>query len=87
MSSLMRHCKNVNFNYIEFYDEQKMMKRRWQQKAGQLLAKTLHDREVEKIAESGQLWELISPQSFAENTHIFALSCVNSPKISKTNLF
>ena len=45
-----------------------MMKRRWQQKAGQLLAKTLHDREVEKIAESGQLWELISPQFFEENT-------------------
>ena len=38
---------------------------------------------LKKIAESGQLWKLISPQSFAENTHNFAQCCVNSPRISK----
>ena len=29
---------------------------------------TMHYGEVEKIAESGQLWELISQQFFAKNT-------------------
>ena len=38
---------------------------------------------LKKIAESGQLWKLISQQSFAENTHNFAQRCVNSPRISE----
>ena len=38
---------------------------------------------LKKIAESGQLWKLISPQSFAENMHNFAQRCVNSPRISE----
>ena len=38
---------------------------------------------VEKIAENGQRWELIFPQSFVKNTHNFAQSCVNSPRISE----
>ena len=38
---------------------------------------------LKKIAESGQLWKLISPQSFAENTHNFAQRSVNSPRISE----
>ena len=38
---------------------------------------------LKKIAESSQLWKLISPQSFAENTHNFAQCCVNSPGISE----
>ena len=37
---------------------------------------------LKKIAESGLLWELISPQSFAENTHNFTQCCVNSPRIA-----
>ena len=39
--------------------------------------------ELKNIAESGQLWELISLQSFVKNTHNFAQSCVNSPRISE----
>ena len=39
--------------------------------------------EFEKIAENGQRWELIFPQSFVKNTHNFAQSCVNSPRISE----
>ena len=42
---------------------------------------------LKKIAESGQLWELISQQSFAENTHNFAQCCVNSPRISEKFIF
>ena len=38
---------------------------------------------LKKIAESGQLWKVISPQFFAENTHNFAQRCVNSPRISE----
>ena len=39
--------------------------------------------ELKNIAESGQIWELIFPQSFVKNTHNFAQSCVNSPRISE----
>ena len=41
-----------------------------------------------KTAESGQLWELISPQFlFAENMHNFAQCCDNSPRISENFCF
>ena len=39
--------------------------------------------ELKNVAESGQRWELIFPQSFVKTTHNFAQSCVNSPKISE----
>ena len=42
---------------------------------------------LKKIAESGQLWELISPQFLAENTYNLARCCVNSPIISEKNSF
>ena len=42
---------------------------------------------LKKTAESGQLWELISPQFFAENTHNFAQCCINSPRISEKFCF
>ena len=42
---------------------------------------------LKKIAESGQLWKVISPQFFAENTHYFAQRCVNSPRISEKFCF
>jgi len=42
---------------------------------------------LKKTAESGQLWELISQQFFAENTHNFAQCCVNSPRISEIFCF
>ena len=38
---------------------------------------------LKKIAKSGQLWELISPQFFAENMYNLAQCCVNSPRISE----
>ena len=45
---------------------------------------TVHTmRKLKKITESGQLWELISPHFFAENTYNFAQCCVNSPGISE----
>ena len=47
----------------------------------------MHYGEVEKIAESGQLGELISPQFLAENTYNLARCCVNSPIISEKNSF
>ena len=48
----------------------------------------MHYGEVEKkTAERGQLWELISPQFFAEYTHNFAQCCVNSPRISEMFCF
>ena len=36
---------------------------------------------LKKIAKSGQLWELISPQFFAENTYNLAQCCINSPTL------
>ena len=42
---------------------------------------------LKKIAKSGQLWELISPQFFAENTYNLAQCCVYSPRISEKNCF
>ena len=42
---------------------------------------------LKKIAESGQLWELISPQFFAENTKNLAQCCINSPRISEKFCF
>ena len=42
---------------------------------------------LKKIAESGQLWELISPQFFAENTYNLAQCCINSPRISENFCF
>ena len=51
--------------------------------AGKQVA-AMHYGEVEKkTAEGGQLWELISQQFFADNTHNFAQCCVNSPRISE----
>ena len=38
---------------------------------------------LKKITKSGQLWGLISPQFFAENTYNLAQCCVNSPRISE----
>ena len=43
----------------------------------------MHYGEVEKIAESGQLWELISLQFFAENMYNLAQCCVYSLRISE----
>ena len=40
---------------------------------------------LKKLAKSGQLWELISLQFFAENTYNLALCCVYSPRISEKN--
>ena len=48
-----------------------------------LMIMTMHYGEVEKIAESGQLWELISPQFFAENTWNLAQCSANFPRISE----
>ena len=45
----------------------------------------MHYGEVEKMAESGQLWELISPQ-FLQKIHIILLDAV-SPRISEKNCF
>ena len=42
---------------------------------------------LKKLAKSGQLWELISLQFFAENTYNLAQCCVNSPKISEIFCF
>ena len=42
---------------------------------------------LEKTAESGQLWELISQQFFEENTHNFAQCCVNSQRITENFCF
>ena len=42
---------------------------------------------LKKIAKSGQLWELISPQFFAENTYNLAQCCVYSPRISEIFCF
>ena len=42
---------------------------------------------LKKIAKSGQLWELISPQFFAENTYNLAQCCVYSPRISEKICF
>ena len=42
---------------------------------------------LKKTAESGQLWELISPQFLAENTQFFAQCCVNSSRISEIFCF
>ena len=42
---------------------------------------------LKKLAKSGQLWELISLQFFAENTYNLAQCCVNSPRISEKFCF
>ena len=47
----------------------------------------MHYGEAEQIAESGQLWELISLQFFAENTYNLAQCCIYSPRISEKFCF
>ena len=42
---------------------------------------------LKKTAESGQLWELISQQFYAENAHNFAQRCINSQRISEKFCF
>ena len=42
---------------------------------------------LKKIAKSGQLWEPISLQFFAENVYNFARCCVYSQRISEKNSF
>ena len=42
---------------------------------------------LKKIAESGQLWEPISLQFFAENTQNLAQCCIHSPRISEKFCF
>ena len=42
---------------------------------------------LKKIAKSGQLWDLISLQFFAENVYNLAQCCVYSPRITEKNCF